>query len=198
MRSPRSTIRSGEKVRLPPINSLPSQQLHSHQPIMSRGSPPQDEPDGGSSTDITLTKMSKGPSVTNQETNRGSPTDPAPGAQTTNPSSSVERLPRVPRQTSLVSVDDEQSTEQAPLKRPSITLPSQAQLKLTRRSTFRNTLLNSLPVVSQPDTDKVEDGQETLELPRLPEPNLEQATESVRASPSPQVYPARAKSCFIQ
>ena len=182
MRSPRTNISSGEKVRLPPINSLSSQQLQMHQPIASRGPPPQDEPDGGS-TKANQNETSRVHSISNQEMNRGSPTDP-------DLSSSVDRLPKLPRQTSLVSMspcEEQTSTEQAHLKRPFISLPSQAQLKLTRRSTFKNILLTSTPVVSLPDPDKEEDGQEILNLSQLPEPSRELTTESKRDSPSPQV-----------
>ncbi len=183
---------SGANVRLPPVKSLPltlapdQHETNRGSPVAMRRSLKQVDISRSSPVEHNIARASS--DIVNQvEVIRSSP---ILGSQV----SSVDKLPAIPSQPSLVSTvcSDNHKLQQSSPKRSSIQLPSQAQLKLTRRSTFKDTPLK-LSLISKQQTIPKED----LEPPILPDTSPEPVVELTNECEDEESLPPVVCVCVV-
>ncbi len=147
---------SGVKVQLPPVKCLPLT-LAPDQQEMNRGSL--------ITKKRSLLRLDISRESPSDQNIASTPSDVINQVEVIRSSpilvSSVDKLPAVPSQPSLVSTCGGDNHQQRSPKKSSIQLPSQAQLKLTRKSTFKDTPLKLSLISKLPKED--------LELPIPPD-----------------------------
>ncbi len=158
---------SGAKVQLPPVKSLPLT-LAPDQQEMNKGSL--------ITRKKSLLRLDISRDSPSDQNIASTPSDVINQVEMIRSSpilvSSVDKLPAVPSQPSLVSTCGGDNHQQRSPKKSSIQLPSQAQLKLARKSTFKDTPLKLSLISKLPKED--------LDLPILPDTSPECVVELTR------------------